>query len=356
MHNFPLLKYKKTYPGIVLLLLLSTVIILYCTVIFWSQDNPFERIRVKVPEGASLKSISNILWDQQIISNEKFFVLAARLLGQEKAVQAGVFTLDGADNNYRILRQLVKGSPNIQTVTIVEGWTITETADELTVRLGLDRDEFISLCHDSAFIASLDLPAVNSLEGFLFPETYSFLEEQDEEDIIIRLVNQYKNHFSVEMENVAERTGFSELEIVTMASIIEGEAIFDEERAIIAAVYYNRLKKRMRLQADPTIQYIIAGPPRRLLKRDLNIRSPYNTYRNYGLPIGPINSPGYQSILAALYPTDVDYLYFVARGDGYHTFSKTQAEHNRAKRKFQKVRRSVAHERRMSMQKKTNAR
>lgn len=135
-----------------------------------------------------------------------------------------------------------------------------------------------------------------------------------------------------------------------MASIIEGEVIYDEERLIVSAVYHNRLKKRMRLQADPTIQYIIDGPPRRLLTRDLELKSPYNTYRNYGLPIGPINNPGRQSILAAMNPAEVDYLYFVAKGDGYHTFSRTQKEHNRAKRQFQRVRWNVARERRKNNQ------
>ena len=355
MQNIPFINFKKAYLGIILLLLITSVITFYCSIIFWSQDNPYARVRVKVPEGASLTSISGLLKDKQIISNPKSFTLAAKLLGQEKNIPAGVFTLLNASNNYGILRQLVNGSPNNKSITIIEGWTIAEVADEVSVALGLNGATFSSLCHDSAFIKSLAVPAVSSLEGFLFPETYIFLEGQNEKEIITRLVDQYKSHFTREMTGIEERIGLSELEIITMASIIEGEAIYDEERPIIAAVYYNRLKKHMRLQADPTIQYIIEGSPRRLLKRDLQIRSPYNTYRNYGLPIGPINSPGRQSILAALYPADVEYLYFVAKGDGYHTFSNTQAEHNQAKRKFQQVRRNAARERRMKMHNKTDA-
>ena len=131
----------------------------------------------------------------------------------------------------------------------------------------------------------------------------------------------------------------SENEVLTLASIIEGEAIFDSERPRISGVYHNRLKKRMRLQADPTIQYIIEDSPRRLLNKDLKIESPYNTYLNYGLPPGPINNPGIESIKAALYPEDVDFLFFVARGDGYHTFTRTEKEHNEAKKEFQKIRR-----------------
>ena len=133
----------------------------------------------------------------------------------------------------------------------------------------------------------------------------------------------------------------SEQDVVTLASIIEGEAVYDAERSVISAVYHNRLKKGMKLQADPTVQYIIDDGPRRLLHKDLEIDSPYNTYLYKGLPPGPINSPGSKSLYAALYPADNRYLYFVAKGDGYHTFSNTEREHKRAKRAFQKIRRKV---------------
>ena len=143
------------------------------------------------------------------------------------------------------------------------------------------------------------------------------------------------------MKVQAQELGMSMLEIIALASIIEGEAIYDSERSIISAVYHNRLKKGMKLQADPTIQYIIDDGPRRLLNRDLKIESPYNTYLNYGLPPGPINSPGLESLRAAVSPADADFLFFVANGEGYHTFSRTEAEHNVAKKKLQRHRRKV---------------
>lgn len=326
------------------------VTVFYLTIVFWDQDNPFDRVRVKIPEGASLNAITNILHKQQVISNDKIFKLGVRLLGQEKSLPAGVFTLYEADNNNAIVEQLVRGEPTIRVVTIIEGWTIDETAAALSNALLLDREKIIALCHDTDFITELGVGDVPSLEGYLYPETYRFLEGQTEREIIWRLVNEFNDNFAELLKQSEEKVGLSELELITMASIIEGEAIFDEERPTIAAVYYNRLKRRMRLQADPTIQYILDGPPRRLLKRHLEIDSPYNTYRNYGLPPGPINSPGRQSILAALNPADVDYLYFVAIGDGYHTFSRTQTEHIKAKRKFQSVRRQVAREKRMKKQ------
>ncbi len=319
-------------------------------IVFWRQDNPYNRVRVEVPEGAGLNSISNLLVDQRIISNQKSFLLAARFLGQERNIPAGIFSLRNAESNYSIIRQLIQGVPNVVSVTIIEGLTIPDIATEFASTLGLDQDKFIALCHDSAFIKTLDLPVSANLEGFLYPETYRFFEGQDENEVIVRLIDEYKKDFGELMKESQAKVGLSELEVITMASIIEGEVIYDEERLIVSAVYHNRLKKRMRLQADPTIQYIIDGPPRRLLTRDLELKSPYNTYRNYGLPIGPINNPGRQSILAAMNPAEVDYLYFVAKGDGYHTFSRTQKEHNRAKRQFQRVRWNVARERRKNNQ------
>ncbi|NQU26837.1 MAG: endolytic transglycosylase MltG [Candidatus Marinimicrobia bacterium] len=326
------------------------VITSYCMIVFWHQENPYNRVRVEVPEGAGLSSISNLLVDQKIIRNQKSFLLAARFLGQERNIPAGIFSLRNAESNYSIIQQLIQGVPNVVSVTIIEGLTIPDIAAEFATTLGLDQDKFIALCHDSAFIKTLNLPVNTNLEGFLYPETYRFFESQNENEVIIRLVDEYKKDFSELMKESQTKIGLSELEVITMASIIEGEVIYDEERLIVSAVYHNRLKKRMRLQADPTIQYIIDGPPRRLLTRDLELKSPYNTYRNYGLPIGPINNPGRQSILAALNPAEVDYLYFVAKGDGFHTFSRTQKEHNRAKRQFQRVRWNVARERRKNNQ------
>jgi UPF0755 protein len=130
-------------------------------------------------------------------------------------------------------------------------------------------------------------------------------------------------------------------QVVTLASRVEGEAVLDSERPVIASIYINRLKRGYPLQACPTIQYLLPGPPRRLLERDLKIESPYNTYLHAGLPPGPVNNPGLRSILAVLRPAPVDYLYLVANGDGSHTFSRTLDEHNAAKRRFERVRREV---------------
>ena len=185
----------------------------------------------------------------------------------------------------------------------------------------------------------------DNLEGYLFPETYYFFDGEKERSVIKRLVKEYKKFWSNENIARANSINLTQHQIFTLASIIEGEAIYDSERPIISAVYHNRLKKGMKLQADPTVQYIIKDGPRRLLNKDLKIKSPYNTYLYRGLPPGPINSPGFASLKAALYPDENDFLYFVAKGNGYHTFSKNEKEHERAKRAFQRVRRKVKKER-----------
>jgi UPF0755 protein len=228
----------------------------------------------------------------------------------------------------------------------LEGWNIYKVSKILENTMGIHHDKVISLCMNKRFIRSLGIKAP-TLEGFLFPETYYFVETESPRTILQRMVSEYQDHISDDIRNRIRELGFSELQLITLASIIEGEAIYDDERKNISSVYHNRLHKGMRLQADPTIQYIIKDGPRRLLNKDLNIVSPYNTYLNEGLPIGPINNPGLQSIIAALYPSETEYIYFVAKGDGYHTFSITQKEHNFAKRKLNHLRKKLRHERLM---------
>ncbi len=183
-----------------------------------------------------------------------------------------------------------------------------------------------------------------SLEGYLYPNTYSFFWGVSPREIIRTMVQEFYHHVGDSLRQRAAALGLTVHQALTLASIIEGEAVVDSERALIAAVYHNRLRQGILLQADPTIQYIVPGPPRRLRNRDLEIASPYNTYRYPGLPPGPVNNPGLVSIRAALYPAPVNYLYFVARGDGSHVFSRTLEEHLRAKRDFDRVRARVRRE------------
>ena len=312
----------------------------------WEQNKIEGVITVKIPKGKTLKEITGILSKKNIVKSDRSFMLAVRSLGYEKDIQAGNLVLHKPKTNFRLIHQLVDGMPELIKVTILEGWNIYKVATTLENTLGIHQDKVISLCMNKRFIQSLGIKAP-TLEGFLFPETYYFVETESLKTILRKMVSEYQNNISDDMRNRMIELGFSELQLITLASIIEGEAIYDEERKNISSVYHNRLHRGMRLQADPTIQYIIKDGPRRLLNKDLNIESPYNTYLNEGLPIGPINNPGLKSIIAALYPAESEYIYFVAKGDGYHTFSRTQEEHNFAKRKLNRLRKKVNRERLM---------
>jgi len=330
----------QTFIGIVAAVVLGILLAFYSLILLWPQGNPYDSVKVTIPKGASLKQVSATLQDYNIIRNERSFLLAVKTLGYEKDMPAGRFKLLNASTNFDIIDQLVNGIQVNKRVTILEGWTMAAIAKELNNKIGVDQNEFKSACKNELLLWKWGI-SEDSVEGYLFPNTYLFSEEEDVQDIIGRMINEYKERITLAFRDRMKVLGMNENEIITLASIIEGEAIYDSERAVISGVYHNRLNIGMRLQADPTIQYIITDSPRRLLNKDLKIKSPYNTYLNKGLPPGPINNPGIESIKAALYPADIDYIYFVARGDGYHTFSRTKEEHNKAKRKFQKIRRQL---------------
>ena len=340
-----MLDVKQFNPGIKTVgsiagIIIASILAFYLLVIYWPQSNPYERVEINIPKGVTLSQIGNILKEESIISNKRTFTMAVKSLGHEKNIPAGRYVLHNALNNRAIINQLVYGVPSLKSITVLEGWTIYQIANELEKELKISKKTFLRLCNDQRVIKLFNLEG-NSLEGYLFPDTYTFAEGVDPYLVLTRMVNEFINNITKSMEVQAQEMNMSLLEVITLASIIEGEAIYDSERAIISAVYHNRLKKGMKLQADPTIQYIIDDGPRRLLNNDLKIESKYNTYLYRGLPPGPINSPGKESIIAALYPSVNEYLYFVARGDGYHTFSTNEKDHNKAKKKFQEVRRRV---------------
>ena len=340
-----MLDVKQFNPGIKTVgsiagIIIASILAFYLLVIYWPQSNPYERVEINIPKGVTLSQIGNILKEESIISNKRTFTMAVKSLGHEKNIPAGRYVLHNALNNRAIINQLVYGVPSLKSITVLEGWTIYQIANELEKELKISKKTFLRLCNDQRVIKLFNLEG-NSLEGYLFPDTYTFAEGVDPYLVLTRMVNEFINNITKSMEVQAQEMNMSLLEVITLASIIEGEAIYDSERAIISAVYHNRLKRGMKLQADPTIQYIIDDGPRRLLNNDLKIESKYNTYLYRGLPPGPINSPGKESIIAALYPGVNEYLYFVARGDGYHTFSTNEKDHNKAKKKFQEVRRRV---------------
>jgi len=319
---------------------LSGMLIYYTIVLLWPQGNIDELAEIHISKGSTLIDVSVELYDKKVINNKSSFILAVKMLGYEKDIPAGKFNIVNASTNYSLINNLINSVNVSKKVTILEGWSINEIAEKLHTSIKIDKKSFIKASQNENLLKKWDVNS-NSFEGYLFPNTYQFTEDETAIEIINKMVFEYKKNITKKMRDRMSKMDLTENEVLTLASIIEGEAIYDSERPRISGVYHNRLNKGMRLQADPTIQYIINDSPRRLLNKDLKIKSPYNTYLNHGLPPGPINNPGIESIKAALYPEEIDFLYFVAKGDGYHTFSKTEKEHNRAKRAFQKVRRKI---------------
>ena len=319
---------------------LSGMLVYYAIILLWPQSDIDDAVSISISKGSTLIDISTELYNKKVIKNKSSFILAVKILGYEKDIPAGKFNIDNVSTNYSLVNKLINSVNISKKVTILEGWSINEIAEKLHSSLKIDKKSFLNASKNKALLNKWDIKST-SFEGYLFPNTYQFAEDVSPIKIIDKMVSEYKKNVTKKMYDRMSKINLNENEVLTLASIIEGEAIYDSERPTISGVYHNRLKKGMRLQADPTIQYIIDDSPRRLLNKDLKIKSPYNTYLNHGLPPGPINNPGLESIKAALYPEEIDFLYFVAKGDGYHTFSKTEKEHNKAKRAFQKVRRKM---------------
>lgn len=295
---------------------------------------------VEIPSGVSLRGIADILADNDVVGNRWMFIVAAKLSDKGTRLQSGLYLFPNPLSIADALDILAAGSHQAyRNVTIREGLTLRQIAETLEKHAGFPADSVRSLARDRAFIRELGL-SVASLEGYLLPETYRVRYDETLTAFLRRLVRANDALFGADAAQRMRDLGRSRHEILTMASLVEGETRLAEERARVAGVYYNRLRRGMLLQADPTVQYIIPDGPRRLLYRDLSINNPYNTYMYAGLPPGPVNNPGRDAIEAALRPERHDYLYFVADGNGGHTFSRTLEEHNRAVAVYRKNRRN----------------
>jgi UPF0755 protein len=327
-------KSKYTLPLTVsLAVICALILVIGLTTKHRNRANSF----VFIPHGSSISRIARILDSSDVISNRYLFMAMAKLTANGSRLQSGVYKFPEKNTILEVVTILAEGSHQVAAqITIPEGATIKSIAGLLFSKCNIRPDSFIGRTRDKAFIRSLGIPAA-SLEGYLMPDTY-IIRFDDPIDKIIRLmVQQYKSYFSSNLVNRARERKMTIHEVLTMASIVEGETGIGSERARIAGVYYNRLKRNMLLQADPTIQYIIPDSPRRLFFKDLEIESSYNTYRHKGLPPGPINNPGRAAIHAALYPETHSFYYFVADGKGGHRFSHTAAEHDLAVQAYRKI-------------------
>jgi UPF0755 protein len=299
-------------------------------------DTPYRgfgdpEVFVDLPQGVGVQGIASRLAQAGVVPDALTFRAAARLSGAERRLQAGEYRFAGEASPAEIVGRLVRGDVARKNVTFPEGLTIREMG-AIFENSGLGSSaEFVRAASDGQLIADLD-PDARTLEGFLFPDTYALSRRATAEVAVQAMIARFDRAFDAGLRAAAAAQGMSPREVVTLASIVEKETAASEERPLIAAVYRNRLKIGMPLQCDPTVIYAVMRAGRwhgNLTKQDLQMDSPYNTYRHPGLPPGPIASPGRASLEAALHPADVRYLYFVSRNDGTHAFAETLAEHAR---------------------------
>ena len=302
----------------------------------WSLTRPpavtADTVILEVEPGTSVRSLARQLAREEVIRSPLLFEAWVRVAGDARRIQAGTYALPLGRSLPTIIDILVEGRTLLASLTVPEGLRLEETAGRAARALGVDSAAFMTAATDSAFARSLGISAA-TLEGYLFPETYRVDPDIDARDLARVMVAQFQRVLSPAWRARADSLGRSVHEIVTLASIVEEEAKVPAERQVIAGVFWNRLTAGMPLEADPTVQYALGGHRARVLYRDLEIDSPYNTYRSSGLPPGPIASPGRSALEATLYPDSVPYFYFFAVGEGgRHTFSETFAEHNRKRR------------------------
>ncbi|MEW6103561.1 MAG: endolytic transglycosylase MltG [bacterium] len=330
-------KIKKKKSKLFLLLPILAIFVLLTALydIYFPKDISGKPKTISIRRGLSAKEIANLLKNEGIIRNKYIFSSLIILKNKEKDIKAGDYEISPSLNMIDILSILTKGNKIKSCFTIPPGYNIYQIADMLYEKGFIDKKRFFNLCFDREFILKLGF-SVNTLEGLLFPDTYCVSKGMKEEKIIGIIIERFKKVFKESDVRIAKKMGFSIYQILILASIIEKETSYYKEMPIISAIFHNRLRRNMRLNSCPTVIYsLFPNFDGNLKKEDLEISSPYNTYRHNDLPPSPISNPSISAIKAALNPASTDYLYFVSMNNGRHKFSKTLAEHNIAVSKYQ---------------------
>jgi UPF0755 protein len=291
---------------------------------------PGPAVRVVIPPGSSMRTASDSLARAGVVRSATMFRIYASIRRSDRGIKAGTYLLRRNSGWGDVVDALRAGKGLVRIVTIPEGFSIGQISAALAARLEIPPESVAAAVRDTAALRRLDVPTP-TLEGYLFPDTYLFPEGTTARTAVETMVRRYEQVWRPEWTARLDSVSLNRHGIMTLASIIEKEARLAEERPVIAAVYLNRLRDGMLLQADPTVQYALGKHVARVFYKDLEVASPYNTYRNRGLPPGPIASPGRPSIEAALYPANVPYVYFVALPDGHHEFRRDLASHTRAR-------------------------
>jgi len=306
---------------------------------WWMYDRVQEPFRgyaeperfVDIPSGAGPAAIGRRLIAAGVVSDEWTFRAALLMSGHARILKAGEYRFDAPLNTVSVIEKIARGDVHKRLLTIREGLTVAQTAALFEQREFGTSADFIAAAQNRALIADID-PAATDLEGYLFPETYALPRDTPATGVVAQMLGLFKKALTDDLRAAAAAEGLTIRQVMTLASLVEKETASADERPLVAAVYRNRLKRGMPMQADPTVIYALqkAGTyDGNLSRADLQFDSPYNTYRYPGLPPGPIASPGRASIVATIHPASVGYLYFVSKNDGTHVFSTTLAEHNR---------------------------
>ncbi len=317
-----------------ILLVLTALLVIAVVYAFYLYNRTVDLgdhvVSIIIRPGDTFASVVEKLISEGVVNSRVMLTYPARIMGIDKKLTPGRYDFIGRNSCRSVLRELSCADFLKVKVTLPEGAPIWKVASIIADRLDLDSAAIANTNQDSAFLQSLDLPCV---EGYLFPETYVFPWGISETEVVVELVGQFRAKTDSIWPGSIQH-GLSHHEIVILASIIEAETRLAHERGLVASVYVNRLRRNMKLDADPTVIYGLGGLDRPLYRKDLKKDTPYNTYLRKGLPPTPINSPGLPAIEAALHPQETDYLYFVADEIGRHHFSRTNAEHNRTKRRI----------------------
>lgn len=288
-------------------------------------------VRVTVPTGATMGTAAESLHRAGVIGSPRAFRLYAKVRGADRGIKAGTYLLSPDASWGFVLTALRDGKGVVHVVTVPEGYTLAQTESLLVTKLAVRPESVRVAVRDTALLRQLDVP-IATLEGYLFPDTYFFPPGTPARTAVRAMVRRFEQRWKPEWSRRLDTLALSRHDLLTLASIVEREARLAPERPVIAAVYWNRLRKGMLLQADPTVQYALPQYQSRLLNKHLTVKSPYNTYRYPGLPPGPIAAPGIASLQATLYPAQAPFLYFVAYPDGHHEFRVKLEEHQAAAR------------------------
>jgi len=293
--------------------------------------NPGRPVRVTIPTGASLGAASDSLARAGVIRSPRLFRVYAVIRHDDRAIKPGTYMLRRNSGYAATLDAIHGGKGLVHAVTIPEGFSLSQIIPLFASKLSLSPESLTVAVRDTALLHQLDVPTP-TIEGYVFPDTYIFPEQTTARVAIATTVKRFEQVWQPEWTARLDTVGLSRNDLMALASIVEKEARLPEERPVIAAVYMNRLRNHMLLQADPTVQFALGAHQSRIYYKDLEVESKYNTYKHLGLPPGPIASPGRASIIAALYPANVPYLYFVALPDGHHEFRNDFAGHETAVR------------------------